>query len=73
MQLSEDPECKYCENTDILTHIILHCPIVKQFWVSLFMWWNSVALEIIECEENIVFGGQKHGEHSKVSLTSVCV
>ena len=49
----------------------MHCPNVKQFWVTFFTWWNRVAdmnipLDIVQLEENIVFGCQNHGEIANV-------
>ncbi len=50
-------------------YIYLYCIKVSQFWLSFVIWWNQVThvqihLDVVELEENIIFGRQMYGQMS---------
>ncbi len=49
MQLTDDPGYKFYKDRDTLSHFLVHCPKVNQFWQSL--WRNRVAHIILPLNE----------------------
>ena len=67
LKIKENPFCQYCDEVDDLRHFFLLCPNVSMFWRSLFLWWNRIseiriALDLVDLEENILFGFQLKDE-----------
>ena len=63
MKISDSPKCNFCNKNDTLLHFFLYCPKVKQFWHSLFQWWNNLGnlnidIESDALQEIIIFGIQ---------------
>lgn len=60
IKIRNSDQCNYCSETDDLKHFFIHCEKVKDFWRSVFSWWNRISDvkfkgggEITEC---ILFG-----------------
>jgi hypothetical protein len=59
--IKECPKCNYCQEVDTIIHYFAKCKYTKEFWSSLFSWWNRTELIAIDIKrtdllENIVFG-----------------
>jgi hypothetical protein len=66
-KINKDDKCKECNSIDTIEHYLVQCPIVLEFWYSIFTWWKNMtqiqfpilAYEIIfgipnESKENII-------------------
>ena len=65
LKIKESNLCTYCQiEKDTIQHFFLHCPMIKQFWISFSNWWtripdNSTILLSVSTENdelNILFG-----------------
>ncbi len=66
MKLVDNAKCKYCHESDNISHFFLFCP-KDQFWRSFFTWWNNlgdiqIVLHSENLEECILFGFQIEGD-----------
>ncbi len=43
MKLVDNAICLYCQETFHITHFFLFCPNEKQFWNTIFTWWNNLG------------------------------
>jgi hypothetical protein len=47
-RIMEEDKCLYCTETDDIRHFFIHCMKVKDFWLSVFKWWNSLKIELLD-------------------------
>ncbi len=67
MKLVDNAKCKYCHESDNISHIFLFCSKEDPFWRCFFTWWNNLAdiqipLPSESLEECILFGFQIEGD-----------
>ena len=41
MNISESPLCKFCNELETLSHMLVNCPRICDFWNSVLFRWNS--------------------------------
>ena len=41
MNLSESPLCEHCNELETLTHMLVNCTAVWDFWNIVLTWWNN--------------------------------
>lgn len=64
MKIVNSPLCKHCNLIETLSHMLVDCKIIKDFWITVISWWNHQSGDCHVADELSILYGYKPEDKS---------